>query len=210
MSEYIVRQGDTTASIAYEGGLFWETIWNHDSNARLRERRDNPNVLYPGDVIFVPDRQRKEEDGETERRHRFRRLGVPEILRIRLLDQHDRPRSGLQYVLEIEGIAVSGTTDEDGILEHPISPAAREGRLLLGEEVQEEYPLNLGELDPIEEITGVQARLQNLGIYLGEINGEMTEETVEAIREFQRNRHLPENGELNDETRGQLSELHIS
>ena len=210
MPEYTVRQGDTTASIAYEAGFLWETIWNHGNNAELKRQRGNPNVLYPGDVLFVPELQPKEEAGATEQRHRFRRRGVPEKLRIRLLDENDEPRSGLPYVLEIDGGLFEGTTNDEGVIEHPISPAARGGRLTVGESGEERYRLNLGHLDPIQEITGVQGRLRNLGMYLGEVNGEMTPETVEAIREFQRHRNLEENGALDDETRRQLADLHIS
>ena len=82
MPNYTVKQGDCISSIAQKHGLFWDKVWNHPKNANLQERRKDPNVLSPGDVVFVPDKDEKEESGATEQRHRFKRKGVPEKLRI--------------------------------------------------------------------------------------------------------------------------------
>jgi hypothetical protein len=48
----------------------------------------------------------------------------------------------------------------------------------------ESYDFTLGELDPATEISGVQARLLNLGLYDGEINGTLDDDTREAISHF--------------------------
>lgn len=210
MSEYTVRQGDTTASIALEHGFLWQTIWDHSNNQELRNRRDNHNVLNPGDVIFIPDRRERQESGATGQRHRFRRKGLPERLRLRLLDEDHQPRANLAYTLEIDGNQFSGTTDSEGLIEQAISPDARRGRLLVGESREEEHELNLGHLDPVTETSGVQARLMNLNYYVGEIDGEMNDETRMAVREFQRRHDLEETGEMNDETRTRLEERHGS
>ncbi len=210
MPEYTVRQGDTTTSIAHAHGFFWETIWNHPNNEELRNSRDNPNVLHPEDVIFIPERQEREESGATDQRHRFRRMGLPERLRLRLLDEDDEPRADLAYTLEVEENRFTGATDSEGMIEHPIPPDSGSGRLLIGEPQEEEYALMLGHLDPIGEISGVQARLMNLNLYIGEVNGETNDETGLAIREFQRRHDLEETGEMNDETRSRLEEVHGS
>lgn len=68
MPEYAVKQGDCMESIAQKFGLFWEKIWNHPKNVKLNEQRKDPNVLYPGDVVFVPEKEDKEESGATEQR----------------------------------------------------------------------------------------------------------------------------------------------
>jgi N-acetylmuramoyl-L-alanine amidase len=209
MAEYTVRQGDSTASIAYERGFFWETIWNHSNNAELRQTRDNPNVLNPGDVIFIPDKRQKDVSAETDQRHRFRRKGVPERLRIRLLNEYDEPRADVSYTLEIDGNLISGLTDSDGFIEHAIWPNARGGRLVI-EETEEAYLISLGHLDPSDEVSGIQSRLKNLGIYNAEINGQMNAETIDAIREFQREKDLEETGELDETTRQQIEDLHIA
>lgn len=210
MGEYVVRQGDSTASIAYRHGFFWETIWNHSSNSELRERRDNPNILNPGDVIFLPDKEQKEVSGATGQRHRFRRKGVPERLRIRLLDEYDEPRAGVSYTLEIDGNLLNGTTDSDGLIEHGILPSASGGRLIVGESEEEEYRIRLGHLNPRDEVSGMQARLRNLGLYDGEIDGQMNAETIDAIREFQQEKELEATGELDETTQQQIENLHMA
>lgn len=89
MAEHTVRQGDSIVSIAYRYGLLWGTIWDHPNNAELCRQQDDKNILYPGDVLFIPDRCEKEENGQTWQRHRFRRRGVPEHIRLRFVE--DRP-----------------------------------------------------------------------------------------------------------------------
>jgi len=49
-----------------------------------------------------------------------------------------------------------------------------------------------------------------LGIFFGDIDGEMTDETVEAIMEFQHRQGLEETGNYDEDTRAQLEDLHSS
>lgn len=87
MPEHTVGQDECIASIAKAHGLSPETIWNHPENAALRERRGDPNVLNPGDTVFVPERRERYEDRPTEQRHRFRRRGTPAKLRLQIMTE---------------------------------------------------------------------------------------------------------------------------
>jgi N-acetylmuramoyl-L-alanine amidase len=80
---------------------------------------------------------------------------------------------------------------------------------LLGEK-QEQFAIDFGWIDPIEEVSGVKSRLYNLGFYEGEIDDELTPETTTAIAEFQRAVYLPGEGELTDETKQALVAAHGS
>ena len=64
-----------------------------------------------------------------------------------------------------------------------------------------ECELQFSWLDPLDEITGAQARLQNLGYYHGDLNGEMNDELQEALEMFQSDFGLPVTGELDDATK---------
>ncbi|MFZ2148954.1 MAG: peptidoglycan-binding domain-containing protein [Sedimentisphaerales bacterium] len=206
MAKYTVKQGECIESIAFDNGFFWETVWKDSQNAELKQKRKDPNVLLAGDEVFIPDKREKTESGATEERHRFRKKGVPAMLRIRLIDD-DKPRANESYTLEIDGELFSGTTDDDGTLEHPISPGAKKGRLLVGEE-QDEYLLDLGYLDPVDEIAGVQGRLNNLGFHCGAVDGVLGPKTEAALTDFQKRCGLPESGKIDQATRDKLIDIY--
>ena len=52
---YVVKYGDYLTKIASEHGTTWQAIWNHPANAELRAKRGSPDILYPGDVLQIPD-----------------------------------------------------------------------------------------------------------------------------------------------------------
>jgi peptidoglycan hydrolase-like protein with peptidoglycan-binding domain len=80
---------------------------------------------------------------------------------------------------------------------------------LLGGKVVEEYRLNFGELDPIDEVSGVQQRLNNLG-YDCAITGELDEQTKDAMSSFRAEKNLPESDAIDDDLRGALVDAHGS
>ena len=84
MTDHVVRDGECLASIAYEHGFFWETLWNLPENAKLKELRKEPTVLLAGDVVHIPDLRVQPHDRATGASHRFRRKGVPGHLRLRM------------------------------------------------------------------------------------------------------------------------------
>jgi len=207
VADYIVKQGDCLSSIAAKYGLFWEKIWNHPKNAQLREKRKDPYILYPGDVIFIPQKEDKEVAAATGQKHRFRRKGIPEKLEL-ILCLEGEPRRNEDYELQIDGKLIRGKTDGQGKVSISIPPGARQGKLILIK-TGEEFNLDLGHLDPITEITGVQARLANLGFDV-EVSGKWDERSKEALRQFQKSNNLNPTGEIDETTRNKLKEVHGS
>jgi hypothetical protein len=203
---YTVKQGDCISSIAFKYGFFPDTIWNDSKNSDLKQRRNDPNVLFPGDEVWIREKEHKEESCATEKRHRFKRKGVPEFLIVQLKID-DEPIANEPYVLEIDGALSEGRTDGDGKVEITIPPNANKGKITLRES-GDEYELELGCLDPITEISGVQARLRNLGFECGPIDGKLGSKTQSALREFQKHNKLDATGDLDDETRQKLKESH--
>lgn len=208
MPIHVVKQGDCMSSIADQYGFFWDTLWNLPQNAELNALRGNPNVLLPGDRVVIPEIRPKEESGETTQVHVFRLKGVPVRLNLRLLDVFNEPRAGAKYTLTVDGQKFSGEIPEDGLVSHAISPRAQRGRLVL--EDGEEYDLELGHINPIDYLSGVQGRLRNLGYYEGEAMGKLDDETRDAIRKFQEDHGLPVSGEADDGTRAALLAAHES
>lgn len=210
MKSHQVKQGDCISSIAEENGFFWETLWNHPQNEQLKELRKDPNILFPGDSVYVPDIREKEVSEPTNQVHKFRIKNAPAKFKVRILRDAE-PRSGEQFILSIDDAEIKrGEIPPDGNIEIPIVPQAKKGKLIIGEgEEAEEYILNLGYLDPIETLSGVKARLNNVGFDCGKINNEMNEVTIEAIADFQSYINHPNpNGEVDEETRKALKALH--
>jgi hypothetical protein len=53
---YRVQRGDTLTKIAQKFGFrSWVTIYHDDDNKGFRRFRPNPNLIYVGDVIQIPD-----------------------------------------------------------------------------------------------------------------------------------------------------------
>ena len=204
--DYVVKQGDCMASIAVETGHFWETIWNHSDNAELKEIRKDPYTLLPEDRVTIPELRPKEEAGETEMRHRFVRRGVPEKL-IVVFKIAGEPRANQAYVLEIDGTSFEGTTDPNGRVEAFIPPNAKEGRITF-RDGGGEYELDLGDLDPVTEISGVQGRLGNLGFYSGRVDGQMNDELEQAILRFQDAQGLDPSGQLDKATQDRIEQAY--
>lgn len=217
MSEHTVKQGDCLLSIGKKYGLAWKKIWEHPNNAELKNKRKNPGTLYPGDVLYIPEKNEKlvvRSSVRSGKRHRFQpQTGVqPAKLRLRLLID-DEPRANEKYTLEIDGELLETeegtnvfTTDEDGRLEHVISPDVRSGKLIVGEN-KDEYILNIGYLDPIDEISGIQDRLNNLGFDCGKVDGIDGLKTKAAVKSFQEKYEISENGP-GTQTQKKLYEIH--
>jgi hypothetical protein len=196
------------ASIAVEHGFRWQTLWDLPENAGLKNTRKDPYVLFPGDQVFIPEPRIKQQSSATDKRHRFRLKGVPERLRIVVTDEHDQPMANLPYVLEIEEKKFEGRTDGSGAIERAIPPNARKGHLLVGSgEDQREFSIGLGHVDPVEELSGAQGRLLNLGYYDGPVDGNLDGETATALLMFQDKYKLSPTGENDADTQAKLKEI---
>jgi len=202
----VVQPGDSIPSIAHDSGHFWETLWNHGDNAELKAKRKNPNILAPGDEVTVPPIRVKDFDGATDTRHSFKRKGIPAKLKMQLFLLGE-PRRNEPYTLILDDEIIRGTTDGDGNLEHYIKPNAKGGVLKLNGG-KEEYPVRVGHLNPIDIISGVKQRLNNLGYYCGDESDDLTDQFKEALVQFQGEQKLKQTGEIDDATRSKLESLH--
>lgn len=235
--DYEIQEGECIGSIAFANGFTWQTLWNHPNNAALKAKRNDPNLLNPGDVVHIPDLRVEEQSCAVDQRHSFRRKAVPAKLRIQLLQQKkkedktsaspstdlshyedpdfqphtqsDEPRANVPYVLEIDGTLIQGKSDGKGFIDVPLSPGASGGRMVLnpGTPAEETYPLQLGGMDPISELGGVKKRLRNLGFPAGDGVDE-TPELEAALCLFQEKFGLPITGKLEASTRAKLKSVH--
>ena len=205
---YQVKQGDCISSIAFENGFLPDTIWNHPNNAQLKVKRQDPNVLMPGDVVFVPDKRLKEISEPTSQVHKFICKLTPATLYLHLLNDGE-PIANETFELDVDGKITDGITDGEGKLRVSISPNAKKGVLMVGEiGDQIKYDLNLGTLEPIDKVSGVKKRLYNLGYKVGSLNDQITEELEDAIFEFEFDHQLTQTGKITETNRAKLKEIY--
>jgi N-acetylmuramoyl-L-alanine amidase len=203
MATHRVQQGECMASIAERHRFLWTTLWEHEENAALRALRKNPNALLPGDAVHIPEKLHRPYAAGTDAVHVFalRRNLVRLCLR---LTRSGAPRSHEGYTLRGGVFEVTGTTASDGAIdvEIPVDLAAVD---LILDASGERYRLDLGHLDPVETVTGAQARLRSLGLYSGPVDGIAGPVTTSAITGFQRSRDLPATGVLDETTSAALA-----
>jgi N-acetylmuramoyl-L-alanine amidase len=211
--KHVVVQGETLLSIATAHKFSsWEVIWDHPNNAELRERRGDPQVLAPGDELFIPAKDAKVHSVATDKRHTFVINTLMARFRTIVRDDKGEALANKRFELEIGTQATNGLTDGDGVVELEIPPRAQRGilRVFLDDEAGTTltWNLRLGDLDPIDTLTGVKARLTNLGFICGPIDDRLDAATITALRDFQIVYRLPVTGRPDDDTRAKLLAVH--
>jgi N-acetylmuramoyl-L-alanine amidase len=216
-----VEPGEYLASIAHKYGFTdWHKIYNHPNNADFRKKRPNPNVINPGDRIFIPEHDNPRiESCPTDKRHKFQ-MQQPQIwLRVVLADDDDKPYANLPYRFSVPGESKPRTdnTNKDGMLEQRI-PATADTVDLVLPSVGLGWKLRVGDLDPVHDednashaiIKGVQGRLHNLGYKCGPIDGILGPKTRAALQEFQSDvmKIKEPSGEPDLDTRNALKKEH--
>ncbi len=205
MSNRTIELGDTVSRVAGETGFAPETIWSHPNNAELKSRREHMDVLGVGDQLYVPDLTPKSMPAVTEKRHRYKRKGVPMRFILQLLDAWGEPRKNRPYKLIVDGEVFEGSTDGIGVLRHYLPTAAKGGTLSID---GLEFDIEIGYLEPKTELLGVQQRLTNLGFPCLGDEGETGQATHIALSRFQMLMHLPVTGEADGKTRDALYDNH--
>lgn len=219
--EYTVKQGEWLGSIARAFKLpDGDAIYQHPENATFRaDHPHDPYVLHPGDQLRIPEMTPKWETGQTERRHSFRLKRRQEVLRLCIRDEDGEPfRNAFCQAEADDRILDEKPTDGEGMFETLLPPGTTRVQLTLPDH-DLAWELDVGRLDPVRRegegsrrptITGVQARLNNLGFRCGPIDGVFGPRTQAALQSFERvvlKRSKPR-GDLDDKTLDALRDGH--
>jgi N-acetylmuramoyl-L-alanine amidase len=211
---HIVRQGEVLASIAARFGFTsGASLWEHPGNAELRNKRANPNVLFPGDQLLIPDKENKSVACPTGQRTRFERRGTSLVLRLILEDAYSAPIAHARCELTVDGATQLLVSDQTGRIEAKL-PVHAESALLTIQPPGALLPeppiaIRLGHLDPVTEVSGQIARLNNLGYFAGHPEENDDESLESAIEEFQCD-HMAGSvdGKCGPRTQAKLLEVH--
>lgn len=214
MASHTVSKGDCMLSIARQYKFCdYKSIYDDSSNAELKKKRKNPNVLARDDVVSIPDKKPKEFSAATKKTHSFTVKKLEAKLIIMLEDDSGSGLGGKKCKLTVDGKKVfEGKTPGSGKLEADIEPDAKRGELLLwlSEETGIDgyrFRLDLGALEHESTVRGAQARLVNLG-YNCTVTGTLDDATKDAVRGFQKSKGLTVNGNLDKATTDKLRIAH--
>jgi len=213
---YVVKPGDHLAKIAANHGISsYLTLWTAGENAELRAKRKNPNVLFAGDVVVIPDKTSKQHDAATEQRHRFVMHEHRLKLRIDVEDAFRAPLKDTPLELGAEGAnAAPSKTDGNGRVEIDIPKPTDRARLVIRDPdtafSNVVLDIVVGGLDPLDTIEGQSQRLVNLG-YLARVAADRdAPEFVSAVQEFQCDHGLGIDGRCGPVSRAKLEKVHGS
>jgi N-acetylmuramoyl-L-alanine amidase len=200
-------------------------IWRHPNNQRLANTRD-PNLLYPGDEIFIPDVIPKTTTHETDQPHTFLVKKTLDEFFLTVQDSDGNPIRNESYTLDLGGRTYHGTTDNDGGMHIADLDAAPGGGCLVFPNHGLILQLQLGQMNPGHSVSqsetplydngvsGIQMRLTNLGYDPGEADGILGPRTRAAVSKFQvfELGRDPESaiGDLDEDTRNAILAAHRS
>ena len=69
--KHVVKVGESAPQIAARFGFEdWKTIYRDAENAELRQKRKDPNTVFPGDEVAIPTIEQKVFKLETGKKHR--------------------------------------------------------------------------------------------------------------------------------------------
>lgn len=209
MATHTIEQGETLLRIARRYGLGRvAALYDHPCNEAFRALRPNPDLVYPGDRIVIPSPDdRPGKVGVTNRQNVFLKTAARETLRLRL-----KGGQGKRAVLTVNGQTLESTVDDRGLLEFELpvhAEATAELALYLSEpegEPSHQWTVKLAYLDPIDTLSGIQARCNSLGFDCGIVDGVMGPQTRQGVKRFQASAGLSEDGEPGPKTQQKLEE----
>jgi Putative peptidoglycan binding domain len=210
---YIVRQGDHLARLAYIHGFDANEVWNHDQNSELREMGRTPEILAPGDILYLPLKPKEglSFSAGTSNRYRAR---VPKVKVAVVFKDGDRVLADEPY--EIHGLGTDGSsgqteakrTDSEGKVELELPVTTREVTIVFPNQ-NVAYEVRVGDMDPADEQSGLQKRLENLGYLPRDREGAAEAAYVQgAIAHFQKEHGLATTGSVDEKTSTVLKDEH--
>jgi hypothetical protein len=202
-----VKQGECMEAIAHEAGMPWEALWNHPKNAALKQKRKNPNVLFPHDVVHIPEGNPTPFSIETGKSHTFVLARAESTVLDVILERGGKLRAKQECTIKIRGLPDRlFATDDKGRIKVTIPAKTKRVAIHLASDGCV-YEFDLGHMDPIDKVAGVQGRLLALGYPCGGDSGVFGLATRLALFQFRKDHGLPSGTDLDDRVRAKLREV---
>lgn len=163
---YVVCAGDYLTSIAHACGVTPDAIWSLPANAALRKIRTNPEMLAPGDLLYLPAPERKWLQVSLGTTNKFVGTVPKADIKVVLLGPDGEPLAGKTVLLTPKVVDPDPVTDGQGLLAlsvpvdvHVLTAAIADLGLT--------FAIRVGHLDPHDVDSGTLSRLRQLG-YVGD------------------------------------------
>lgn len=162
--QHTVQKGETLSKIAKQYQINdWRMLYNHPDNAPLREKRKNPNIIHPGDIVVIPDTQEQTMTIRTGQHHRFVvkpdvPMPAPSWLKVRALydDPWQTPLTDGKVNVSVEGLSIAELQPlQTGTGKNTLSMSAKEAKSTAKEPgtlLLEEVPLGDAEVEFAREL----------------------------------------------------------
>lgn len=213
MHPYVIRQGDHLARLAAERGFDPVKVWNDSANEGLRAVRASPQVLAPGDVLYIPEPKPRTPMAVTVGASNRFKMTVPRATIRVSFARHGRRHANAAFRVDgFRGAPIEGTTTAEGLAEFDLPLDVRAATLTLVE-ARLVYRLRVGGLDPASEASGARSRLRHLGYlpthgHAPSSAEDSANELTRALRAFQIDHGLEPTGQLDSATQAALAEAH--
>jgi len=212
--QHTVAQGETLLRIAKQYGYQTsKALYNHPSNAEFKALRPDPNLIYPGDKITIPQKKEKFIPLRTNSINSFVVQNEKEYFRLQVSYDDGDDVAGKRVVLNIGSQTIDTVLQSDGLIEVELNNNdALTGTIDLylneGETTPtKSFNVQIGNLDPIDTLSGVQGRCNMLGFNCGTVDGVMGKKTRIGVKEFQYEHNLDIDGIPGPKTKAKLQQV---
>ena len=165
---YVVRDGDYLTAIAYRFGTTVAKILAEPQNSKLKSSRPNPEILAPGDVLYIPKTKPTWTPATVGGTTAFKATPPTVKVTVVLNDHEGKPLANEAVVTDPVTTKKGDpplTTDGSGALTLTVSIHVREIKVTVTSKLLT-FMFRVGGLDPHTQNRGLLSRLRHLG-YIG-------------------------------------------
>ncbi|MDN3378867.1 MULTISPECIES: peptidoglycan-binding protein [unclassified Pseudoalteromonas] len=209
--QHTVTQGETLLRIARQYGFRTsKSLYQHPINAEFRALRPDPNLIFPGDIIKIPQKTEKFMPLKTGSKNTFVVRNEKEYFRLKVAYDDGDDITGKRLVLNIGDQTIDTVLQRDGLIEVELNnndalTGSVDLYLKAGDTTPtKSFAVQVGNLDPIEALSGVQGRCNMLGFNCGKVDGVNGTKTKAGVREFQQAQKLQVDGIAGPVTKSRL------
>ncbi|MBB1335683.1 MULTISPECIES: PGRP and LysM peptidoglycan-binding domain-containing protein [unclassified Pseudoalteromonas] len=211
IQQHTVAQGETLLRIARQYGYKTSTaLYNHPSNAEFKALRPDPNLIFPGDIINIPPKKEKFMPLRANSLNTFVVKNEKEYFRLQIIHEDGDDITGKRIVLNIGSQTIDTVLQSNRLIEIELNNNdALTGSVDLylneGETTPtKSFNVQIGNLDPIDTLSGVQGRCNMLGFNCGKVDGVNGTKTKAGVKEFQQAQQLQVDGIAGPVTKSRL------